>query len=910
LFGMQKPTPPTVPYEHNEVGSYRRSFSIPADWNDRRVVVCVEGAISFYYIWLNGELLGYNQDSKTPAEWDITDKLKKGESNTLAIECYRWSAGSYMECQDYWRLSGIERDVYLYSTPKSFVQDYEVVSTLERTNYKDGEFSLDVAIANSSSNEQLTYKLIDPKGKVALTQTKPVVDGKVNFPVSTIPGVDRWSAESPSLYQLILMLTDSQNKEIELTGCKVGFRTSEIIDGRLHINGTPVIIKGVNRHEHTQLGRTVSEESMIRDIELMKQNNINTVRNSHYPNDKRWYELCDQYGLYMIDEANVESHGMGYGPASLAKDTSWYKQHIERNQRMYHRSKNHASIIIWSMGNEAGMGINFERVYEWFKSVEKYRPVQYERAQQEPFTDIYCRMYRSVGEIKAYLAQDPAPYRPFILCEYSHAMGNSCGGFNDYMETFEENPMAQGGCVWDWVDQSFKEIDKDGNWYWSYGGDYGPKDIPSFGNFCCNGLVNADRVPYPHLKEVKKVYQYIKAKREDNESSVITIKNWHDFTNLNEFELKWRFVTDKGIILKEGTKILDCAPHNEITLAIDKPSNKELKDIGEYYLNLEWFRRNPAPFITKEHVVADNQFVFAGTGNTKPFVESKKGGRLQVEGLRVQNKLYSIEVSPSSGALVSYSMYGNEMLVNPLLLSVYRPLTDNDNRDRDNGRIWMKEGLNQLSQKSLSVLVQRTGKSVELRSEIQLNNSKEETLFKGSITYRIAEDGVLTVQSELVPDTNYVKRMARVGISFDIPHTYNQVSYLGRGDEETYADRKQNGQIGIFKTNAQEMFVPYVNPQACGNRTDVRWLQLTNDQKSGFNIVSDNHFEFSALPYQDLNLENARHLNELEDKGTITVHLDDQQSGVGTATCGPGVLPAYRVEVSPKSFVFVLQPFR
>lgn len=910
LFEMEKPAPPTVPYKHNEVGSYRRNFTIPANWDNRRVVICVEGAISFYYIWLNGELLGYNQDSKTPAEWDITDKILKGKENTLAIECYRWSAGSYMECQDYWRLSGIERDVYLYSTPKSYINDYQVVSTLEKANYKDGEFALDVEIGAQQSTESLTYKLLDAEGKTVLTATKPVVNGAVHYPATKIPDVDRWSAENPALYTLILELKDQQNKITEVTGCKVGFRTSEIKNGRLHVNGTPIIIKGVNRHEHTQLGRTVTEESMIRDIELMKQHNINTVRNSHYPNDKRWYELCDQYGLYMIDEANVESHGMGYGPATLAKDTSWYQQHIVRNQRMYHRSKNHPSIIVWSMGNEAGMGVNFERVYDWFKSVEKHRPIQYERAQQEPFTDIYCRMYRSIDEIKAYLAQDPAPYRPFILCEYSHAMGNSCGGFNDYMETFEANPMAQGGCVWDWVDQSFKEVDANGKWYWSYGGDYGPENVPSFGNFCCNGLVNADRVPYPHLKEVKKVYQYIKARQSANDPSSIIVKNWYDFTNLNAFELRWKYVTDKGVVLKEGKQIVDCAPHQEVALQIEKPSQAQLKNVGEYYLNLEWFRRTPVPFVSSDYAIADNQFVYQGTGLINTPVAKISGGRLKIDGLKVENKLYALEVSPETGAITSYRTYGNEMLSNPLLLSVYRPLTDNDNRDRENGKIWQKEGLNQLTQKCSGTHVKRDGKFVIVESDVQLINKKGKALFTGNLMYILADNGTLTVKCQLVPDTNYVHKMARAGVSFDMPAAYNQVTYLGRGDEETYADRKQYGHIGIFHTTAQDMFVPYVNPQACGNRTDVRWLQLTNNQKAGLNIISDNNFEFSALPYQDSNLETARHINELEDRGTITVHLDSEQGGVGTATCGPGILPAYRVNVAPKSFEFILEPVK
>ncbi|MGL4909316.1 MAG: glycoside hydrolase family 2 TIM barrel-domain containing protein [Bacteroidales bacterium] len=908
IFEMTKPSPPNVPYKYNEVGSYRRNFTIPNNWENRRVVLCLEGVNSFYYIWLNGELLGYNQDSKTPAEWDITDKLKKGD-NTLAVECYRWSAGSYLECQDFWRISGIERDVYLYSTPKNFIADYEVVSTLDTINYTEGQFQLNVRLGAFQPNDVLTYKLLNAEGALIRTETKTINQKNIQFASLKLPNVKQWNAESPILYTLII--EQSTGQFIERIGCKVGFRTSEIKGGQLFVNGTPIIIKGVNRHEHTQLGRTVTEESMLRDIELMKQNNINTVRNSHYPNDKRWYELCNQYGLYMIDEANVESHGMGYGKESLAKDTSWYQQHLERNQRMYHRSKNHPSIIIWSMGNEAGMGVNFEGVYNWLKATDKYRPTQYERAEQTPFTDIYCPMYRSLDAFSTYFSKDTAPYRPFIMCEYSHAMGNSCGAINDYMSIFEENPMAQGGCIWDWVDQSFREIDENGRWYWSYGGDYGPKNIPSFGNFCCNGLVSADRTPYPHLQEVKKVYQYIKSKLVDAETHTLSIKNWHDFTQLNDFELKWQYVTDRGEVLTEGTEVLSAAPHQKLSFTPQKPIEAKLKGVVEYYLNLQWFRRNATPFVTKEQVVAENQFVFAG--KRKNYIEASKerGGKFLLTDNKVANKFFSIELSNETAALTSFKMFGSEMLVSPLLINVYRPLTDNDNRDRENGRVWVQEGLNQLSQKAKNIKAQRIGGGgVQLEAAISLENAKGQTLFEGQIFYTIAEDGVLNIKCTLMPDTALVHKMARVGISFDMPKAYNQVEYLGRGDDETYADRKQNGFIGIYKTTAEDMFVPYVNPQACGNRTDVRWLKMGSEEHTGFKVISNKNFEFSALPYQDENLETATHLNQLEDRGTISVHLDSEQAGVGTATCGPGVLPAYQVKVEEKIFEFTFFPFR
>ena len=617
LFNFKK-NPPLVPYAENEVGSYRRTFTVPADWKDRRIVICCEGVISFYYIWVNGHMLGYNQGSKTPAEWDITDYVQAGE-NTVALEVYRWSAGSYLECQDMWRLSGIERDVYLYSTPRQFIADYKVTSSLDKKEYKEGIFGLDITVEGSAAGvSTLAYSLEDTAGKAILQNEIPVknrgLSNFITFDEQSLPDVKRWSAEHPNLYTLILALKDDAGHITHLTGCKVGFRTSEIKDGRFCINGVPVLVKGANRHEHSQLGRTVSKELMEEDIRLMKQHNLNTVRNSHYPTHPYWYQLCDRYGLYVIDEANIESHGMGYGPASLAKDSTWLPAHMDRTQRMYERAKNHPGIVIWSLGNEAGNGINFERTYDWMKSVETTRPIQYERAEQNYNTDIYCRMYRSVEELLVYARQtEPKVYRPFIMTEYLHAMGNSGGGLKEYMDVFETEPIVQGGCIWDWVDQSFREIDADGRWYWTYGGDYGPKNVPSFGNFCCNGLVNAVREPHPHLLEVKKAYQYIKATLVDKSNLTLNIKNWYDFTNLNAYILHWQVVGDHGKVIADGTRRVDAAPHAtvEVTLgAVRLPS-----DVREAYLNLSWTPVDAAPFINTDYEVAYDQFVLSGNKN-------------------------------------------------------------------------------------------------------------------------------------------------------------------------------------------------------------------------------------------------------------------------------------------------------
>ena len=893
MFNFKK-NPPLGPSEENEGGSYRRTVTIPAGWEGRRVILCCEGVISFYYAWVNGKFLGYNQDSKTPAEWDITDKLKKGE-NTIALEVYRWSAGAYLECQDMWRLSGIERDVYLYSTPKQYIADYKVTSILEKNTYKDGVFELDVTVEGAAAGiATVAYELQNEAGKTVLNGSQPVksrgLSNLITFDEKRIPDVEKWSAEHPNLYTLILELKDANGKVTEVTGTKVGFRTSEIKDGRFCINGVPVLVKGVNRHEHSQLGRTVSKELMEEDIKLMKQHNINTVRNSHYPAHPYWYQLCDRYGLYMIDEANIESHGMGYGPASLAKDSTWLTAHMDRTHRMYERSKNHPAIVIWSLGNEAGNGINFERTYDWLKSVEKNRPVQYERAEENYNTDIYCRMYRSVDVIKEYVARKDI-YRPFILCEYLHAMGNSCGGMKEYWDVFENEPMAQGGCIWDWVDQSFREVDQDGNWYWTYGGDYGPKDVPSFGNFCCNGLVNAVREPHPHLLEVKKIYQNIKSTLVDKKNLTIRVKNWFDFSDLNEYLLHWSVTGDDGTIVAEGSKEVTCAPHAVVDITLG--AVKLPKTLREAYLNLSWTRVKATPLVTSDWEVAYDQFVLPVSKNSWSGKPAKAGNTTFV-------------VDEATGALKSLCLDGEELLASPITLSLFRPATDNDNRDQNGAKLWRQAGLDHLTQKVVSL---KEGKN-KTTVKADILNAEGKKIGNAEFIYALNRDGSMKVQTTFEPDTSLVKSMARLGITFEMKDTYENVTYLGRGEHETYTDRNQSGKIGVYKTTPERMFHYYVVPQSTGNRTDVRWLQLTDEHGKGCWIEANSFFQFSTFPFSDVILEKARHINELKRDGKITIHLDAEQAGVGTATCGPGVLPSYLVPLTKQTFDFTIYPVK
>lgn len=883
-----KKNPPLVPHQHNEVGSYRRTFQIPNGWDDKRVVLALESVVSFYYVWVNGQYLGYNQASKCAAEWDITDYLNHDGENVVAVEAYRWSSGSYLECQDMWRMSGIERDVYLYATPKQYIADYRVVSSLDTQSYTKGLFSLEVEFAGAAEGSRVDYKLLEKSGKEFFSGS--LSERNATLSEVELPEVKAWSAEHPNLYILVLELKSSEGEVTQITGCQVGFRVSEIKDNRLCINGQPVIIKGANRHEHSQVGRTQTMEIMLEDIELMKMHNINTVRNSHYPTDRRWYDLCNEHGLYVIDEANIESHGMFYGPESLAKDPSWWDSHYDRLERMFERSKNHPSIILWSMGNEAGNGINFERGYDYMKSIETTRPIIYERAEENYNTDIYCRMYRSVEEIEAYVNRDDV-YRPFILNEYLHTMGNSGGGLKEYVEIFESHSLAQGGSIWDWVDQSFKEYDEQGRWFWSYGGDYGPEGVPSFGNFCANGLVSADRVPYPHLIEVKKEYQDIKCELEGN---ILTVRNWFLFSNLNEYTLHAELKNSDGKILKRWTQSVDCPPLSSVEITIDELQHAP-QSIGEIYFNLRWYRNESTTLLDKNHIYAYNQFVLPSD--------------VQYQAPQsVTKESFAISVDESTGAIESLLQGDTELLLSPMTLSLYRPYTDNDGREKVIGqKSWAESGLEDLGQRAISI---KKRKNSDIEADVELIGSKDRVIGSAKFIYSLNDRGGVEVSASVALDTTIVRGVARVGLTFEVDKSYNSVSYLGRGEHETYADRKSSGFIDIWNMSVEEMFVYYVRPQATANRTDVRWCSFGNERGDGLFVTADQPFEFSATPYSDKVINGATHINQLVRDDSITIHIDAYQAGVGTASCGPGVLPAYQLVDPHYDFRFTIAPLR
>jgi beta-galactosidase len=682
----KNPQPPAIPHDKNPVGSYITTFQIPPDWQEKRVVLHFGAVKSAMYVWVNGKEVGYSQGSKTPAEFDITNFIHQGENN-LAVQVFRWSDGSYLECQDFWRISGIQRDVFLYATPKVYIEDFFVKAGLIN-NYRDGLLEVDVNLRNEAPKNPgrllLEIQLLgENPGALIYREEKKIrlTDGeKAKFNFSTfIKSPRKWSAETPELYTLVISLKDRRNNILKTVSAKTGFRTSEIKNGQLLVNGVPVLIKGVNRHEHDPVtGHVVSIESMLDDIRIMKQHNINTVRTSHYPNDPRWYKLCDEHGLYVIDEANIESHGMGYGERSLAKDPSWEQAHIERVQRMVERDKNHPSIIIWSMGNEAGDGVNFTACYNWMKSRDTTRPVQYERALGGSNTDIYCPMYAPIDYIEKYAQQTQD--KPLILCEYSHAMGNSNGNFSDYWDVIKKYDQLQGGCIWDWVDQGILLTDENGVEYFGYGGDFGPDDNYHDGNFCINGLVSPDRTPHPAILEVKKAYQYVDFKMIDPLSGKFHIINYHDFTNLDRYNVLWQ-VKSQGETLHDG--IIDnlmLPPRESMTLDIDY-HNLNLLPQREYFVHFSVTSKNSTSLIPANFEVATAQFEIP---NFMPPVKVMPPKSNPIAIMEIEDETlfsgngFEITFNNITGELTGWQANGKNLLMAPLQPNFWRAPTDND----------------------------------------------------------------------------------------------------------------------------------------------------------------------------------------------------------------------------------------
>ena len=902
--------PPNIPSDYNPVGSYRRHFEIPDEWNGRRVVLHFGAVRSALYCWVNGKKVGYSQGSKTPAEFDVTEYLVPGE-NILAVEVYRWSDGSYLEDQDFWRLSGIDRSVFLYSTPKIHIRDYYIVASLD-DQYEQGllniEAELELTEGASASDYSVAMEVLDESGKEVIRASTSVLSDDRYFRFDKVlDQVAPWSTETPSLYTVVISLRDASGDVIEILSSKTGFRKLEIKDAQFLVNGKAIYLKGVNRHEHDPVtGHVVSEASMISDIKLMKQNNINAVRTSHYPNDPRWYELCDEYGLYVIDEANIESHGMGWEVEknTIAKDTLWLPAHVDRIKRMVERDKNHPSIITWSLGNEAGDGINFQESYKWLKQRDPTRPIQYERALENNHTDIVAPMYARIPHLIEYASRPQT--RPLIMCEYAHAMGNSVGNLQDYWDVIEEYDVLQGGFIWDWVDQGLNKKTANGESFWAYGGDYG--DIPNDNNFCLNGLVRPDRTANPALHEVKKVYQNIKVNALDLLNGKITILNKFDFIDLNRIDCFWELKAD-GMVLQQGQiKKLNLKPGEqaEYQVKIQKPI---LKANTEYWLNFTFKLAGATAWGRAGHVLATDQFLMPYEKIMADNYDMSKMAKLKLEEdiskVLVRGKGFSIQINRQSGALESYRFRGKELLTSAVIPNFWRAPTDNDRGNNMPKRleIWKTAPQNQRVERVTIIEFQAT----KIRIEVQ---SKMTSLDAEYLTqYTIYGNGDIVIDNQFTPGDKELPELPRFGMQFSIPREYDQMSWYGRGPHESYWDRKTSASVDVYTGSITEQFHDYLRPQENGNKTDVRWAAFHNKKGEGLLAVGLPQLSMSAWPQTMWDIEQADHPHELPNRETITVNLDHRQMGVGgDNSWGAPIHEEYTLPVGKYSYSFRLSP--
>lgn len=878
--------PPHIPHNYNPVGSYVRTFFVPTDWTGQRIILHFGGVNSAFYVWINGEQVGYSQGSKTPAEFDISSQVRPGH-NQIAVEVYRWCDGSYLEDQDMWRLSGIERDVYLYTQPPVYIADYFARTGLDDT-YQNGDLDLTVDLAGDrrGANYQLEVKLSErPGGRVVYSESQPVAQGNTHRFRTQVPSVRAWSAEKPHLYDLSIHLVHTDGTAL-IHRRSIGFRQVEIKNKQLHVNGVPILLKGANRHEHhPERGHVVTEADMLEDIKLMKLYNLNAVRCSHYPDDPRWYELCDEYGLYVIDEANIEAHGLGvydfpaYGyrmSTSTARSPEWLPAHLDRVQRMVERDKNHPSIIIWSLGNEAGAGDNFQQCYDWIHQRDGSRPVQYEQAWTDAYTDIVAPMYHTIDLMRDFLATDDD--RPMILCEYSHAMGNSNGNLMDYWRLIEAEPQLQGGFIWDWQDQGLAKCTATGECFYAYGGDYGPKGVISDGDFCCNGILFSDKAIKPAMWEVKKAYQYLRFEAVDMEQGRFLIKNGYDFTNTNELLFRYELKSEGQVVQEGYFPAPDIAPHQSDIISLPLATT-DLTAGREYFLHLYALLPSRRGLLDRGHIVATAQLPVREGKWNKPTIEPATRLRVveQEETLRIIGQHFSLEFDKPSGWLNSYNFAGAELLRGPLRANFWRIPTSNDKGNGMPARLagW-KDVAADRQQVAITYERQADTLVVQVSSSLQTGDSPYRN------TYRIFPDGKVRVEASFRKGNADLPELPRFGMQLQMPGQYTQVSWYGRGPHENYIDRQASAYIDVYSSTVQDQYTPYVFPQENGNKTDVRWWKLTDKQGRGFLFQGDQPLSMSAHHYAMADFDDSvTHTHLIPWKDITEVHIDLQQMGVG-----------------------------
>jgi beta-galactosidase len=916
--------PPFINHSDNPVGSYKKDFDLPENWKNRHIFLHFEAGTSAMYIWVNGEKVGYVENTKSPAEFDISKYVKAGKNN-LAVEVYRWSDGSYLEDQDFWRLSGIDRNVYLYSTNDIRISDFFAKPDLD-SNYKNGSLNVEVNLKNLTStavnNQKLEAKLVDAAGRNIFTKALNVnFEGNktqtINFS-QNVSSPKLWSSEAPNLYTLLLTLKNENGGIIETVSTEIGFRKVELKGGQLLVNGVRIMVHGVNIHEHNPVtGHYQDEATMMKDIKLMKQLNINSVRCSHYPNNILWVKLCNKYGIFLVDEANIESHGMGVegqpiiwmnpktNPGYLPE---WHAAHMDRIYSLVERDKNAPSVILWSLGNESANGPVFHDAYKWIKKRDNTRLVQFEQAKENENTDVICPMYPTIAYMKEYAARKEVT-RPYIMCEYSHAMGNSNGNFQEYWDIIRGSKNMQGGFIWDWVDQGFKMKDEAGREYWAYGGDMGSQNYTNDENFCHNGLVWPDRTPHPGAFEVKKVYQDILFEGVDVKNGVIKIINDFGFTNLNTYNFKYQ-VLENGKIIKDGTIDVALNPKSEKQFKINLPKLTS-KQGTEYLLNVFAYTKTGSELLPQNFEIAREQFVIESDNYfAKPeFIKPSSNVTEEKNEFVLSAGNVVVKISKKTGLISNYTLNGEEYFKQYPEPNFWRAPTDNDfgNKMPVKANVWRTAGNNRTLE---NIQVIKENERSYVVAKMKLNDVFSEYTIK----YALSNDGALEILPSYKKGNNTLPDMPRFGMIFSLKNTLENLDYYGRGPWENYSDRNTSSLKGIYQSKVADQYVPYTRPQENGYKTDVRWFELSNNGGKGLEIKGLQPLGMSTLNNYPSDFDagltkNNRHSSDITPRQEVVVCVDLAQRGLGGDNSW-GELPheQYLLKQNEYSFGFIIKP--
>lgn len=911
--------PPFIPHHDNPTGCYRHTFTLPEAWDGRRTILHFESGLAAMYVYVNGAEVGYAEGTKTAVEFDITEYVKRGD-NLLAIKGHRWADGSYLEDQDFWRLSGFDRGVKVYSVADVRIGDLYVVADLDKS-YKSGLYSSTVRVENSRDKAfsgSVELQLVDAEGKavVKLTKGVTVAAGEscdVLFE-RTIPRVKQWSHEAPNLYTTLLTLKANDGKTIEATACRTGFRKVEIRDAQLLLNGKRLMINGVNIHEHNPAtGHVVNRELMIKDITLMKQHNINAVRTSHYPEPVEWYDLCDEYGILLVDEANIEAHGCGVGyHESYPKyhpshREEWKGTHHDRVRAMVERDKNHPSVIIWSMGNESSDGDVYTEMYKWIKERDKTRFVQLEQGWGGPNTDIVCPMYPSIADMEKY-AQRENPKKPYIMCEFAHAMGNSTGNFREYFDVMEGHPHMQGGFIWDWVDQGIDGVGNDGRHYWGYGGDFGAWMYTHDENFCCNGLILPNRVPHPGLNEVKKVYQDVRFEllSAAEDCAMVRIHNEFLFTDLADYSFRYQLLCDGKVVGEDSIDVAKCQAGKYVDVRIPLTTTEEA--VAERLLNVYAVQGTTHPLIPEGHDIAMEQFVL----QAYDFAKSLPEGVIEIE--KADNWIAAfagetgVLFNTSNGRLERYVSNGRSLMSEMPEPWFWRAPTDNDWGEgmQRTCNVWRTN-----RRATVDVVVEEYENRLVVRGEYYLVDAPSKYI----TTYTFMADGALKVEVEWEREGEFVPELLRFGMRMIFPQNYKSFTFYGRGPWENYSDRCESAFLGIYEQSTDEQLFPYVRPQESGNKTDVRWLELTNAKGAGVRIEGLQPLSVSAMPYRSedldpgLGMKKQMHYSDIEPRREVVLNVDLAQRGLGgDNSWGLSPHDQYRLTADRYEYGYIIRP--